>query len=894
MEQQKNTYQLTIEELKQIYHLHHLEEGLSSQEAARRLQADGPNQLKSETTPKWKLFARQFNNIIIYILFFSAFLTLIMGHYSDAAIIALVVIVNALIGYYQESNASDALERIKEMLSSQATVYRDGARIDIPAEDLVVGDTVFLEAGDNVPADLRIVDSDNLRIQESALTGETDSVEKIAEPLSDTDLPLAEQKNLAFASTSVTNGSGLGIVIATGAHTEIGKISGEVQKAKERKTPLMKEIDHLGKGITWVIIGLSAALFLFSLVLETYSLSVLSLAVVTMVVGSIPEGLPATTSVVLAMGVSDMAKNKQTIVKTLPAVETLGSVDVIATDKTGTLTKNEMTIKTIITGSKQYTVTGNGYEPSGQILDGETPAVLTSELQLFLDAGFEANDTVLVEEKQKWSINGEPTDGSFLTLYHKQFPIEQKPPYREIDMLPFDSDYRYMAKLVETTTAERMIFIKGSPDKLFPMAISCDEPFDMDQWNEHVKRLSSKGERVVAVGYQPVEPSVDEITHELLSEGICLLGIAGIIDPPREEVIKTLREMRKAGVEVKMITGDHPLTAKSIGETLHLADTIKVITGSQLDRLTTDEWRQAVLDHQVFARTTPKNKLEIIEYLQENEKVTAMIGDGVNDAPALKRADIGVAMGIKGTDVAKDAADMILANDNFSTMSTAIREGRRIYDNIKKSILFLLPTSFAEGLIIAFTILMQEQMPLQPTQLLWINMVSAITIQFAFIFEPAEDGLMQRMPRNTKKGLLNGHDIFQMAYVSILMALVSLIAYEWLIAQGADVPTASTMMVNIIVFSKIFYFFSIRTSHPAFSSVFFSNKKAFWIIGLMIFLQLILTYVPFMQVLFSTEPLNLIEWGLSIAAGIIVLLIAELDKGIRYIIKKETRDNQSF
>lgn len=894
MEQQKNTYQLTIEELKQIYHLHHLEEGLSSQEAARRLQADGPNQLKSETTPKWKLFARQFNNIIIYILFFSAFLTLIMGHYSDAAIIALVVIVNALIGYYQESNASDALERIKEMLSSQATVYRDGARIDIPAEDLVVGDTVFLEAGDNVPADLRIVDSDNLRIQESALTGETDSVEKIAEPLSDIDLPLAEQKNLAFASTSVTNGSGLGIVIATGAHTEIGKISGEVQKAKERKTPLMKEIDHLGKGITWVIIGLSAALFLFSLVLETYSLSVLSLAVVTMVVGSIPEGLPATTSVVLAMGVSDMAKNKQTIVKTLPAVETLGSVDVIATDKTGTLTKNEMTIKTIITGSKQYTVTGNGYEPSGQILDGETPAVLTSELQLFLDAGFEANDTVLVEEKQKWSINGEPTDGSFLTLYHKQFPIEQKPPYREIDMLPFDSDYRYMAKLVETTTAERMIFIKGSPDKLFPMAISCDETFDMDQWNEHVKRLSSKGERVVAVGYQPVDPSVDEITHELLSEGICLLGIAGIIDPPREEVIKTLREMRKAGVEVKMITGDHPLTAKSIGETLHLADTIKVITGSQLDRLTTDEWRQAVLDHQVFARTTPKNKLGIIEYLQENEKVTAMIGDGVNDAPALKRADIGVAMGIKGTDVAKDVADMILANDNFSTMSTAIREGRRIYDNIKKSILFLLPTSFAEGLIIAFTILMQEQMPLQPTQLLWINMVSAITIQFAFIFEPAEDGLMQRMPRNTKKGLLNGHDIFQMAYVSILMALVSLIAYEWLIAQGADVPTASTMMVNIIVFSKIFYFFSIRTSHPAFSSVFFSNKKAFWIIGLMIFLQLILTYVPFMQVLFSTEPLNLIEWGLSIAAGIIVLLIAELDKGIRYIIKKETRDNQSF
>lgn len=884
MEKQTYLYQLTTEEVKKKYHLKNFEEGLSSQEAAERLKIDGPNQLKSETTPKWKLFARQFNNMIIYILLASAFLTLIMGHYSDAAIITLVVIVNALIGYYQEANASDALERIKEMLSAQATVYRDGTRTDIPAEELVIGDVVFLEAGDSVPADLRIVDSDNLRIQESALTGETDSVEKTEEALVADEIPLAEQNNFAFASTSVTNGSGLGVVIATGEQTEIGKISSEVQNVAERKTPLMKEIDGLGKGITWVIIIVSAALFILSLFLETYSLSVLSLAVVTMIVGSIPEGLPATTSVVLAMGVSDMAKNKNTIVKTLPAVETLGSVDVIATDKTGTLTKNEMTVKTMIIDSHHYTVTGNGYEPKGQILEDHEPAVLTPELQLFLDAGFEANDTILVKDGRKWTINGEPTDGSFLTLYHKVFPLDQKPAYREIDMLPFDSDYRYMAKLVENRAGKRMIFIKGSPDKLFPMAISCEEDFDFDTWNNHVQTLSSKGERVVAVGYQPVDSSVKEITHELLKQGICLSGIAGIIDPPREEVIGALKDMHKADVEVKMITGDHPLTAKSIGETLGLADQINVITGKELDELSDDELKQAVLKHQVFARTTPKNKLEIIEKLQESGKVTAMTGDGVNDAPALKRADIGVAMGIKGTDVAKDSADMILANDNFSTMSVAIREGRRIYDNIKKSILFLLPTSFAEGLIIAFTILTQEQMPLQPTQLLWINMVSAITIQFAFIFEPAEDGIMNRKPRNTNKGLLNTHDIFQMTYVSILMALVSLIAYEWLITQGADQPTASTMMVNIIVLSKIFYFFSIRTSRPAFSSVFFSNKKAFGIIGLMILLQLILTYVPFMQVLFYTEPLNILEWGLSIAAGIIVPLITELDKGIHFLI----------
>ncbi|MHC5269805.1 HAD-IC family P-type ATPase [Enterococcus sp. LJL98] len=874
----KQDYLLTTKELLEKYELEALEIGQTSKNVEKKLNRDGKNELKSERTSKWTMLLRQFHNMIIYILMGSALLTLFMGHVSDAIIIGLVVIINALIGYYQEASASDALEKIKAMLTSEATVYRDGLRQDIPSEDLVVGDVVFLEAGDNVPADLRIIEADNLRIQESALTGEADSIAKTEDALSDENRPLAERTNLAFASTSVTNGSAMGIVIAIGENTEIGKISQEVNKTAHRKTPLMKEIDHLGKGITYVIIGIAIALFIFSLVLETYSLSVLSLAVITMIVGSIPEGLPATTSVVLAMGVNDMAKTKNTIVKTLPAVETLGSVNVIATDKTGTLTKNEMTVKKMILKNAIYDITGDGYAPEGKVLIEGKEAPLTDEMKLFLESGYEANDTILINEEENWIINGEPTDGAFLTLYHKIISKKEKPNYVEIDMLPFDSDYRYMAKLVENKHGQRYLFIKGSPDKLFPMAKNGMRAFDEGYWGNYVEQLSSEGQRVVAVGYQLVDKKNTTITHELLESGIQLLGLAGIIDPPREEVIDALRQMNRAGVAVKMITGDHPVTAKTIGETLGLAPVIRVITGPELDSMSKEDFSNAVIDHQVFARTTPKNKLEIVEALQENGLVTAMTGDGVNDAPALKKADIGVAMGIKGTDVAKDSADMILADDNFGTMAIAIKEGRRIYDNIKKSILFLLPTSFAEGLIIGLTILMQKEMPLQPTQLLWINMVSAITIQFAFIFEPAESGIMDKKPRQSNGQLLSRMDIIQMAIVSILMAGLSLVAYEWFLAQGLSQALSSTLMINILVMSKIFYLFNIRTSKPAMSKAFFTNKMAFIIIGVMLILQLLLTYVPFMQRAFQTDSISMMGWIISFVSGLLILVVSEVIK----------------
>lgn len=881
----KQAYQLTKDELKKKYDLTSFDEGLTTTIADQRLAQNGPNVLEVKPTPKWKIFLRQFNNIVIYILLVATILTILIGHYTDAIVIMAVVILNSLIGYFQETSAANALAKIKEMMAQHATVYRDNKRQDIDAANLVCGDVVFLEAGDNVPADLRIVSADNLRIEESALTGETNSVTKTAEALTANDVPLAERVNMAYASTMVTSGSGVGIVVATAEKTEIGKISQEVAHIKPKKTPLTQEIDHVGKVVSYITITASVIVFIVGFCLKIYSLPALALAVVAMLVGSIPEGLPATTSVILAFGVSKMAKLYKTIIKSMPAVETLGSVDVIATDKTGTLTKNEMTAIELWIGDHHYQVTGTGYAPDGQILDDGQPVELTAQLKLFLEAGYQANDTVLTDENGVWHINGEPTDGAFLTLYHKAFGPKFKSPYTPLDLLPFDSDYRYIAELTrDSASNKQVIFIKGSPDKLFEMAAKEDPNFDQAKWEKRVAEWSKEGKRVIAVGYQPLKQNdLTEVDHEDLYEGIHLLGLAALQDAPREEVIVALKKMNKAGVSVKMITGDDPQTASAIGRQLGLTDgPIHAITGAQWDKLTEEKRGDVALNTQVFARTTPQNKLEIIEALQNKQQVTAMVGDGVNDAPALKRADIGVAMGIKGTDVAKDAADMILGDDNFATMAAVIKEGRRIYDNIKKSILFLLPTSFSEGLVVAFSILTGQQVPLQPAQLLWINLIAAITIQFAFVFEKPEEGIMEREPRPVNQRLMDRHDLIQMGYVSALIAIFALIGYEWFINSGSDVANATTMMINTIVISKLFYFFSIRTDRYGLGQIKNISGKAWGVIALMVIFQLILTYVPFMQEAFHVTGISLGEWGAVVIFSALIMLCTEFDKWIRF------------
>lgn len=874
----KKIYQIPVDQLATKYLNHDFKSGLTSTKAKERLAKDGPNILSSKQTPKWKIFLRQFNNIVIYVLLLSALLTLFIGHYTDAIVILAVVIINSLIGYFQETSAANALAKIKDMLAQEATVYRDGVRQDILASDLVKGDIVFLEAGDNIPADLRILTADNLRVEEASLTGETTSVSKNALPLSDANIPLAERTNMVYASTSVTAGSGLGLVTATANDTEIGKISREVAQIKSTKTPLIKEIDGVGKIVSYISIVVSIIIFAIGWALEIYALPALALAVVAMLVGAIPEGLPATTSVILAFGVSKLAKKHKTIIKAMPAVETLGSVNVIATDKTGTLTKNEMTVTDLFIDDQSYHVTGNGYRPEGNLLDDKQNVVTTfnDKLTYLLEAGYQANDSILNQVDGKWEVNGEATDGAFLTLYHKLKQANKQ--YRSLNLLPFDSDYRYIARLVTDFQNQQVIFVKGSPDKLIAMAQAYDKNFDATLWTNRANNWSQEGKRVIALGYKPVTNQT-KVTHDQLREGIIWLGLAALQDPPREEVVTALKKMNQAGVAVKMITGDHPKTAQAIGKQLGLAPgKIHAITGQEWDQLSPSQKQAAALDNQVFARTTPQNKLEIITALQQQGQVTAMTGDGINDAPALKKADIGIAMGIKGTDVAKDAADMILADDNFATMATVIKEGRKIYANIKKSILFLLPTSFAEGLIVAFSILTGQEIPLQPAQLLWINLVSAITIQFAFVFEQAESNIMNKPPRTRSQKMFSKADLRQMALVSVLMATFALIGYEWFLHLGVSEISASTMVVNTIVISKIFYFFSIRTDKFALSQAGFENKQAWWIIGLMLGFQLFLTYVPFMQTAFKVTALSLTEWSVITVFSALILIIVELKK----------------
>ena len=859
------------------------QDGLSAAEAADRLQHDGRNELETKRTSRFVQFIKQFNNSIIYILAAAAILTFFMHRYSDSVVIGLVIIANAIIGYVQERQAGNALERIREMLISKNFVIRDGKKLEIDARDLVVGDLVNLEAGDAVPADMRLISADNFNVQESVLTGETNAVEKQEEPMTADQLALADRKNMVYASTAVTSGSAFGIVTATAEDTEIGHIQQSVSEVKQTSTPLMRNLNSLGLWLSIAIVVAAVLLFVLGLVTKIYSLPTLLIAVITMVVGSMPEGLPASTSVVLAMGTRQMTK-KNVIVKSLPAVETLGAVDIVNTDKTGTLTKNEMTVTKVVTPDNTFDVTGVGYDDNGGVnFDGALKlhgkAVdwhADRNMEWLVKIAGQTTDAQLHFENNRWELTGEPTDGALTTLYRKM--TGHDPEVDEVDSLPFDSAFRFSARLADLD-GQRFLMVKGSPATILRLTKQADQP---TYWDQAMDELTADGLRVVGLAYLPVSDNVTEIDAQQIG-GLNLAGLVGIIDPPREEAAKAIAELRQAGVQVKMITGDHPDTAMAIANKLNLAPTVTAITGPEIDAMDDAELKAKIDDYNVFARATPNNKLRIVRAQQANDHVVSMTGDGVNDAPALKQADIGVAMGIKGTEVAKESADMVLADDDFADIVAAVREGRHVFDNIRKTIRFLLPTSFAEGLVVIISILMGHDLPLYPTQLLWINMVSALTIQFAFIFEPPEAGIMSRGPRNVKAGLLNKLDSFEIFYVSLLISGLGIFAYDYLTAIGLPNMVGSTMSLNIIIFGKIFYLFNLRNDHPVISKYFFQNKMAFYIIGILILLQLGIIYLPFMQSVFHTTNINFwYGWGIPIVCGIVVLIVTEIGKFLRF------------
>lgn len=859
--------------------------GLSSAEVQSRLEKYGKNVLPQgkKTNPIIKFFGH-FKDVLIYVLFAASIITAYLGQYLDSFVILAVAFINAAIGFMQEHKAEKALDDIKKLLSLKAQVIRDGERQEIESPDLVVGDLVILAPGDKVPADLRIIKSDNLRIEESALTGESLPSEKIIEAL-DTNTMLGDRTNMAFSSTSVSAGTGLGLVIAVGKDTEIGKINTLISEVEDITTPLIKQTAQFGKIVSLVIICLSVLIYIFGYFYRDYDPADLLLAVIGLTVAAIPEGLPAILSIILAIGVQNMAK-RNAIIRHLPSVETLGAVSVICSDKTGTLTKNEMTVKTLEIREGEFLLTGDGYSPEGNILDEEKIVDTACEpvLKTLIDCFSICNESSLhKDEEGEWHVIGDPTEGALISLFEKSKIVRDK--HKRLSTIPFDSQYKYMATLVEYDK-HNVIYIKGAPDRLLDMALQDKmrdgySDFDRHYWENKITELATKGQRVIGAAYKIVDKNISTLDHSDVQEGIVFLGLAGIIDPPREEAIEAIRMCAQAGITVKMITGDHIDTARAIGKELGIGDGIKALQGKDLEKMDDAQFEDAAQEYNIFARTSPEHKLKLVTALQKRGFISAMTGDGVNDAPALKKADIGIAMGIKGTEVTKDAAEMVLADDNFSTIVAAVEEGRRVYDNLKKTILFILPTNGAESFLIIASILFQKSMPLTPVQILWVNMVTSITISLALAFEKLEPGAMKRPPRAANLPLLSPYFIWRILFVSVLIGGGTLFLGEHLINKGFSLDIVQTITLQTLVITQMFHLFNSRSIRGfAFNKDFFTNKAVFAVSGILILLQVLITYSPAMNSIFGTVSISASDWIYPITFGFIVFVIVEIEKGI--------------
>ena len=872
--------------------------GLAADEAARRLAEHGPNRLTppSRRGPLMR-FLLQFHNVLIYVLLAAAFVTALLAHWVDTAVIVGVVVINSIIGFIQEGKAEQAMEAIRRMLSPEATVLRGGKRVVVDAEALVPGDIVLLQSGDKVPADLRLLHTKNLRIEEAALTGESTAVEKNIEAVEATAV-LGDRYCMAYSSTLVVYGQGTGVVVATADDTEIGRISAMLEEVQTLTTPLLRQMETFGRWLTVAIMALAALTFLFGWLVHDFGLGDMFLAAVSMAVAAIPEGLPAVMTITLALGVQRMAK-RSAIVRRLPAVESLGSVTTICSDKTGTLTKNEMTVQRVITAVQVFEVNGSGYAPHGGFAIGDTEADISEHAHVLelLRAGLLCNDAQLHESEGQWHIAGDPTEGALIPLALKagmdaEFEHGELP---RTDHIPFESEHRFMATLHHDHAGHAFIFVKGAVEQVLAMchqqrALGEDEALDLPYWHTQMAATGALGQRVLALAMKTVDSSQRELNFADMEGGFTLLGMVGISDPPREEAIAAVRDCRAAGISVKMITGDHADTASAIALQLGIGDG-HALTGGEIDALDDAALRQAVRDVDVFARASPEHKLRLVTALQANGEIVAMTGDGVNDAPALKRADIGVAMGMKGTEVAKEAAEMVLADDNFATIAHAVQEGRTVYDNIKKAIVFIMPTNGGEAGIVLIAIVFGMALPLTPVQILWVNMVTAVTLALSLSFEPAEPDVMRRAPRAANEPILSGFMIWRIGFVSVLLALGVVALFLWEIARGDSLDTARTVAVNALVMGEIVYLFNCRYLLAPVRSWqdFTGNRYVLLSIGVLVVIQAGFTYLPFMQKLFGVVALDAAAWGLIAGFGVLLFVAVELEKlAIRKLGKRQT------
>ena len=869
------------------------ERGLDRLEAEERQRRFGPNALtpRKGRGPLLR-FLDQFNQALVYVLLVAIVVKLGLGGYVDAGVIFGVVLLNAIIGFVQESKAANALDALSRSLTTEATVLRAGERHRVDARELVPGDLVLLASGDKVPADLRLLRVRDLKVDESALTGESVPVEKRVGVMGH-DTPLADRANMAYSSTFVTFGTAAGLVTATGDNTEVGRISDLIAKANPLETPLTRQIARFSHLLLYGILGLALLTFLVGL-FHGESWVDMFMAAVALAVAMIPEGLPAVLTVTLAIGVARMAR-RNAIIRRLPAVETLGSTTVICSDKTGTLTRNEMTVQRIWVPGGEYALAGVGYAPDGELTSAgrRVEAHALPALAELLRAGLLCNDSVLREGEAGWRIEGDPTEGALLTAAAKaglDSAVEHVRAPR-LDAIPFESEHQYMATLHGGESP--VVYLKGSVEALLSR---CDTaldpdggvvPVDPDAVRDRVEDLAARGLRVLAFARLD-GAGRSGIGHADLAGGLTFLGLQGMMDPPREEAIRAVAACRRAGVSVKMITGDHALTASAIAGQIGLGERLPdgglpaALTGRELAELHDDDLIRAAAETAVFARVTPEQKLRLVEAIQARGAVVAMTGDGVNDAPALRQADIGVAMGVAGTEVAKEASDMVLTDDNFATIEAAVEEGRGVFDNLTKFITWILPTNAGQGLVILVAVLLAQPLPVLPVQALWINMTTAVLLGLTLAFEPREPGLMNRLPRSPGSPILDGVLLQRILLVGFMLLIGSFGLFEWALRQGASIEQARTVAVNVFAVGQSFYLLNCRSLRwSMFRIGVFSNPWVWAGIAAMAAVQLAFTYLPVMNRLFQTAPITAEQWLAILGVGLVIYAVMGLEKRLR-------------
>lgn len=878
-----------------------LARGLTAAAARQRLERFGRNELTARRGrhPLVK-FLLQFHQPLLYILLAATVVTLFLREWVDAGVIFGVVFINAVIGYLQESRAEKALAALTKLVVTECTVRRGGQKVRLAAGELVPGDVVLLQSGDKVPADLRLVRQRSLQIDESALTGESLPVEKSTNPLPP-ETTLADRTNLAFAGTLVTFGQGEGVVVLTGDGTETGRIARLMSEAEDLATPLTRKIAEFSRLLLYAILALALVTFGFG-VWRGGAAVEMFLAAVALAVAAVPEGLPAAVTITLAIGVARMAR-RRAIVRKLPAVETLGSTTVICSDKTGTLTQNQMTVQEIFAGGTLYHVTGAGYEPEGEIHHDGRPVVVGENVALIecLGAGLLCNDSQLVRnEAGRTGVQGDPTEAALIVAAQKGGlsgeDLSRRRPRREV--IPFESEYQYMATLHEhEELGGRVIYLKGAVEKLLPRCTHTLKPdgttggLDRDVVQQHAEELAARGLRVLAFARRAVPDQHNRLEHEDVAGELTFLGLQGKLDPPRPEAIDAVRKCQQAGIQVKMITGDHVLTARAIARQIGLRgarqtqpdEEVRALTGRELEQLSDEQLSAVIDDTVVFARVAPEQKLRLVKALQRRGHFVAMTGDGVNDAPALRQANIGIAMGISGTEVAKESADIVLTDDNFATIKAAVEEGRGIFDNLTKFIIWTIPTNGGQGLIIMTAIFAGLALPLLPVQLLWVNMATAILLGLMLVFEPKESNLMQRPPRDPARPILTFPLFMRSGLVTLLMLGGAFGMFLWSLENPLlEIEATRTAVVNTIVVVQAFYLLNCRAlTNSAWSVGLFTNRWVWFGIGTMMTAQLVFTYAPFMNKLFQTAPIPAAEWLTIGGIGLAVFLIVEFEKWVR-------------